>query len=382
MLKEIADNGLDAGAVVEVGELPKGRGYFVDDDGPGIDGTPEEIARLFSIRRSMMSSKYLRRPTRGAVGNGLRVVAGAVLASEGTLTAITRNRRIELLPEWRDGSTTVVSVKSVKRPVGTRVEIGFGPVSPAMMTCSSGRGGLPHVGIRVEAIPARPGHGGTTYRRSTSSLTPAATGQCAKWSPSLRRRCQGWRDRRHGWPQPCHLLQHQPRTGPQTPAGRLRLCQAGEPEAPRRCRPRRLLPEAAYACVYGVGDEVPIDNIPFVVEAWASPNIDDHTTLAAYVNRTPVTGNIGAVRHKKNIDAYGCGLSDEDTVTFIAETTKTAQFEIHLNIISPFMPIISDGKAPDFSPFLREIRAAISKVVRKAHRPNSRGTSQRSVVLD
>ena len=87
VLKELADNGLDAGAVVEVGELPKGRGYFVDDDGPGfvdddgLDATPEEIAHLFSIRRPLVSSKLLRLPTRGAVGNGLRVVAGAVLAS-------------------------------------------------------------------------------------------------------------------------------------------------------------------------------------------------------------------------------------------------------------------------------------------------------------
>ena len=60
--------------------LPTKGGYFVDDDGPGIDGTPEEIARLFSIRRPLVSSKLLRLPTRGAVGNGLRVVAGAVLA--------------------------------------------------------------------------------------------------------------------------------------------------------------------------------------------------------------------------------------------------------------------------------------------------------------
>ena len=106
--------------------------------------------------------------------------------------------------------------------------------------------------------------------------------------------------------------------------------------------------EAAYACVYGVGEDVPISNIPFVVEAWAEAlDNDDDTTLRAYINRTPVTGNVGAVRNKKNIDAYGCGLSEEDTVTIVAETTKDAQFEIHLNIITPFMPIISDGKAPD-----------------------------------
>jgi len=35
VLKESADNGLDAGPVVEVGELSKGDGYFVGDDGPG-----------------------------------------------------------------------------------------------------------------------------------------------------------------------------------------------------------------------------------------------------------------------------------------------------------------------------------------------------------
>jgi hypothetical protein len=55
------------------------------DEGPGRDGEPEEIAELFSIRRPMRSSKLLRLPQRGALGNGLRVVAGAVLASGGAL---------------------------------------------------------------------------------------------------------------------------------------------------------------------------------------------------------------------------------------------------------------------------------------------------------
>ena len=103
--------------------------FFIEDDGPGLDGTPEEIASLFSIRRPMRSSKLLRLPQRGALGNGLRVVAGAVLASEGSLVVITRNQRIKLRPE-ANGSTTVVSVTAAKRPVGTRIEIGFGPALP------------------------------------------------------------------------------------------------------------------------------------------------------------------------------------------------------------------------------------------------------------
>jgi hypothetical protein len=89
VMKELTDNSVDAidahgGGDVEVGKLPTKRGYYVDDK-PGIDGTPEEIAHLFSIGRPMISSKLWRLPTRGAVGNGLRVVAGVVLASGGTL---------------------------------------------------------------------------------------------------------------------------------------------------------------------------------------------------------------------------------------------------------------------------------------------------------
>src|ERR1700738_5198190 len=52
VLKELADNGLDTGAEVSVGELPKG-GYFVADEGPGI--ALEDIPRLFSIKRPMIS---------------------------------------------------------------------------------------------------------------------------------------------------------------------------------------------------------------------------------------------------------------------------------------------------------------------------------------
>ena len=76
-----------------------------------------------------MSTKLLRLPTRGALGNGLRVVAGAVLASNGFLTVITRGVRLELKPE-RDGSTTVVERSACDRPIGTRIEIGFGPDLP------------------------------------------------------------------------------------------------------------------------------------------------------------------------------------------------------------------------------------------------------------
>ena len=128
VLKELADNALDAGSQIRAGALDANT-FFIEDDGPGLDGDPREIASLFSIRRPMRSTKLLRLPQRGALGNGLRVVAGAVLASDGSLVVITRNQRIVLLPQ-ADGSTTVLEVTTADRPVGTRIEIGFGPALP------------------------------------------------------------------------------------------------------------------------------------------------------------------------------------------------------------------------------------------------------------
>ena len=124
VLKELADNGLDEGET-RVGEIEGG--YFVEDDGRGLD--PDEVASLFSISRPLSSTKMLRLPTRGALGNGLRVAAGAVLASSGKLAVISRGERLELQPQ-RDGTTAVVKRSASDRRGGTRIEISFGPALP------------------------------------------------------------------------------------------------------------------------------------------------------------------------------------------------------------------------------------------------------------
>src|SRR5262249_28450247 len=120
-----ADNSLDAGGACYFGELD-GSGFFVDDNGLGLPGTDEEIASLFSVDRLMKTSKLIRMPTHGRLGNGLRVVAGAVLASGGTLAVSTRGRTLQLRPN-DDGTTTLVSSEPWDEPEGTRVEVRFGP---------------------------------------------------------------------------------------------------------------------------------------------------------------------------------------------------------------------------------------------------------------
>jgi hypothetical protein len=388
VMKELADNGLDNNAAVRVGKLPtNGGGYFVEDDGPGIAGKPEEIAALFSVSRPLISTKLLRLPTRGALGNGLRVVAGAVLASGGSLVVITRNRRIVLRPE-RDGSTTVVSAMAVKHPVGTRIEISFGPALPCNAHVLSWANVARHF--------AKPG---SSYAgKSSPHWYDAATFPELLDASGIRpvreliAQLDGCTGGKAG------EIVTQARLGRAickdvTRAQAEKLLMAAR-ENTKRVTPERLgaaRPDAtagAYARAFGVarfGATEPMAEIPFVVEAWSSEwswgsagEADDTTTLTVLVNRTPVTGEIKAARDKRDIDAFGCGLSNT-----IAQAPKEVDFNIWLNITTPYMPITSDGKEPNLMPFLQEICEAVGKAVKKARRPSAQDKqTQKGVVLD
>jgi hypothetical protein len=377
VLKELTDNALDSGAdEVEVEALADGS-YVIADNGPGIDGGAEAIARLYSINRRAISSKWWRMPNRGALGNGLRVVAGAVLASEGKgcLTVTTHDRRIVLRPE-RDGSTTVVSVETVEFPRGTKVEIMFGPALPddpdplhwariakRFAQYGTSYGGKPSpywydVAYFRELLDASGQRPVRDLIANLDGCTGGRAGEIVATAGLSRAICADV-----------------------TSAQAKELLAVAQQYA-KPVRPQRLGalgPElysgTAYACARGVLDE---PEIPFVVEAWAKP-ADEETSLGVSVNRTPVTGAIEAAREQRDINAFGCGLAHT-----IAQAPKDKHFSIWLNITTPYMPITSDGKEPDLVPFLEQIQAAVGKAVRKARRPKARGEggSQKDVVLD
>ena len=379
VLKELADNGLDNNAEVSVGKLPNGGGYYVEDRGSGIDGTPEEIAELFSIARPLISTKLLRLPTRGALGNGLRVVAGAVLASSGSLVVITRNRKIVLRPE-RDGHTTVVSAKPVKHPVGTRIEISFGPALPcnadvlywANIACHFAKPGSVYAGkSSAHWYDAAQFHellyasGNHPVRELISQLDGCSGGKAGQIVAQARLGRAICRDVTRAQAEKL-LMAARENTRPVPPE---RLGTAG-PEATA----------GAYAGASGVarfGATEPMAEIPFVVEAWSRETAGD-TALTVLVNRTPITGEIEAARNKRDIDAFGCGLAH-----LIAQAPKEVEFGVSLNITTPYMPITSDGKAPNLLPFYQQICDAVGKAVKKARRPNAANKqTQKDVVLD
>jgi hypothetical protein len=112
-----------------------------------------------------------------------------------------------------------------------------------------------------------------------------------------------------------------------------------------------------------------------VVEAFAE--LADETVLGVSINRTPVTAEIEAYHQKDVLIVIGCGFEHEFKV-------GRRPLRIWLNIQTPYVPITSDGKAPDLSGHAGIIEIALEKVVKSAKRGAGRSAkekTQKGVVL-
>ncbi|MEF2548907.1 ATP-binding protein [Aurantimonas sp. E1-2-R+4] len=369
VIKELVDNALDAGASASV-RVEDGV-YIVDDDGPGIEGEPADIARLFSIDRPMVSTKLLRLPTRGALGNGLRVVSGAVAASGGTLTVTTRNRRHRLSP--LDNGSTANDWSDAPRPVGTRIEVSLGPDMP--------HDDDPTAWADMAIVMA----GGESYAGKSSpfwydgdhfyELLQAAGDRPVR---DLIANLDGCTGAKAGLiasdfkGRPCRSLDRDQA---------IALLGAARSHA-RDVNPKRLgfvgkrdaLPQH-YAVKTGtasIGGRSPKADIPFTIEAWAEMTASpEDTSVEILVNRTPITGEVTSFVRKGRIAIHGAGLGH----WFDA---KPGGYRIVLNVTTPHCPITTDGKEPDLRLFLTSIHDAVTSIARKAKASGPRVRASRT----
>jgi hypothetical protein len=135
VLKELVDNALDetdrVGRYGEVTLTQEGEHtYTVTDRGRGFADSPDELAPRFSIAKGMVSSKQWRKPARGCVGNGLRVIVGAVVSGGGRIIVRTRNQAVTLRARL-DGTTAVDEVAPIDWPTGTAITVEIDPKYPA-----------------------------------------------------------------------------------------------------------------------------------------------------------------------------------------------------------------------------------------------------------
>jgi len=376
VLKELVDNALDAVGHCEITQTDDGS-FRIEDRGPGLP--PGSVPDLFSIRRQLSSSKLLRLPTRGAMGNGLRVVAGAVLATAGALTVWTRGQRIELHPQ-DDGSTQADYAEAPHFTAGMRVEIRLGidgadPMRWAWAAIEMAKGECVYTGKTsphwygpvafFELCQAAGAHTVRELIEQFDGCTGAKAGTIAR---PFKGRAADSLSRNEA----LQLLLAARRHARPVPARRLgRIGPDLDPDA------GYARAEGAFTHEFDCNGNGTGASIPFTVEAWATPGRDG---LQVCVNRTPITGDVEAYhtsRDKTCLSVFGCGLSH-------ALRVGREPLTLLVNITTPYMPITTDGKEPDLRLFLDAIAEASEKAARRAKRhrqkPGERPQTQRDII--
>lgn len=378
VVKELTDNALDVTEGTGSDVLPVdlgllGNGFYVQDYGPGM--TREQVTNAFSVNRPLVSSKLLRLPTRGALGNGLRVVAGAAAACGARLTVHSRLNGYVLAPQV-DGSTSLTE----ERPsdvTGTRIEMDF----PSEMTVDetvlswgllastlAGRGlyrGLTSPWWYSEADLLELLHAADGTVRDVVALFEGNTGgkagqvsepwkgipgkdlslaDCRKILDTMRGNCRTFN------------LKRLPAIGPVDGLPGSYVHQHGS---------------------YSIGDAV----VPFAVDVWAE--VADSPRVRLFLNRTPVAGDSSTHHSKTEQSFYLCGLGGWLKV-------GRRPLSVVVNLTTPRIQFLSDGKSPDVTALWKTgflpgaIEAAGKKAVRAARdeTPRTERISHKAAILD
>jgi hypothetical protein len=361
--KELADNALDLRARCTVGLL-RDNGIWVQDDGDGIPGTDAEIAELFSIGRPLVSSKLVRRPSRGALGHGLRVIAGSVISSSGSLRVSTRGRSLDLIPQ-EDG-TTIARQLGHWKGRGTRIEVRFGA---ALAVEHDALEWADQAILLAESQSCYTGQS-SVFWYDEDALFELFQATC---SCTVREMIQNFR----GCGEPKAGILAAPYKG--RLANELNRSETDNLLRILRKHSRPVkatalgsvgrLPQLppGYGKILG---EVSIGSarsavqaeLPFVVEAWAQPASAADARL--FVNRTPITGEVIVWTEKMTLQVAVGGA-------YLEVRCGRQNFDVWINIDIPYMPITTDGKEPDLSRFGDHIQRAIAKAIRAAKRSGS-----------
>jgi hypothetical protein len=330
VLKEIVDNALDSGADTVTLDGDE-RHAIIRDDGPGLD--PDDVIRLFAVNRPLINSKLKRLPTRGMLGNGLRVVMGAVAAYGGRIIVTTRGVRTEIAVDTVTGETVVLGSEQVEMP-DTCVEIRFpepffSDTDFAMTRCTIrfARHGESYAGF------SRPEWYG---ENGFDELIAAA--------PEGITREQVIRDVFGSDDIPA-------------PNGKpVKIGHLGEETLP-----------GEYARADGevtIGDA----RIPYCVEAWVVAECAEREDETAWFSPVILNRSVSLAEVHGNSDSIGLDLSGCGIRLLNVAGAKRARYEVIISLIAPFVRLMTDGKTPVLSDFRGGIERALGKAARAAYR--------------
>jgi len=368
VVKELVDNALDAsdGCTLEVKENGT---LIVRDTGNGIPGKPEDIARLFSVSRPLTTSK-LRRPTRGALGNGLRVVSGFVISTSGSLKVSTRGYGIHLKP--LDNGTMEIVGKENWTGKGTEIEIMPHPVSSDHAGCFF------EDDLFFANRTILLSNGGHFYKGKTSAhwydsdsfyeLLLSAEYRTVRDVATEFDGCSGAKAGRI-----TELFRGRPakslsREEAETLLKALR--DNSKPVIPKRLG--LVGPSNELGPYYSHREHFAIfkptrgkmnAKIPFLVEAWIDIETDENK-VEVFVNRTYTFGTDVKLSYAWSSKDIVISI-DGHWLRSLKMKSQKYNYHIFLNITTPYMPITSTGKRPDLSRFKRIIADTIEKTLEK-----------------
>ncbi len=362
VLKELVDNALDHDPDGEVELRHEGKWWIVTDTGPGI--APEQVPKLFCVNRPLLSSKLRRLPLRGMLGNGLRVVMGAVAATNGKLVVETRGHRFELGVDRTTGLTRIVSDADVPARPGTIVrvkldnDLGGTDRAARIAICLA-----PH-GRHYDGPSSPHWYGPRDLLRLFASVMPSETmvGEVCRdlGFPITDNRCA----KTLTLNQAAGVLDRLRREQPTIPPGRLGFI---GPDAY----------DMAYCRREGEGS-ISGARIPYVVEAWADC---DHPLsrgngklrISLLLNRTlAIAAHLVGSSDASGITVRGCGM-------LRGATAPTGDYQIILSLIVPYVQLTGDGKTPDLTPFGAAIIECVRRACSQAHRLMDRPADKLSI---
>lgn len=358
VVKELVDNALDVADQVSV-KLENAHTVSVYDDGYGI--SEEDLPVFFSINRPLVSSKLLRLPMRGALGNGLRVVTGAVIAFGGAITVETRGKIYRIITK-ANGKSDIEVIGIRDDIIGTRVIVDFG-FELAEDVLAWGQNAIAF-------------SQGKKYQGKTSAYwytSEAFYDLCNAYQGTLRELVEYF----HGVNK-IMAVNFADYFGGDMETSEMSFEQTEElmkllREFTGRVDKKKIgligsFGEAShydYRKCYGEYTAYSTKGkhhatIPYTAEVWAELSDDNHHRFSVSVNRTPITGEVEISYYGANeIGIYGCGFRGY---------LKGRKANMFINLITPYMPITSDGKEPDFSYFNGDIMKIAQRTMQKAKR--------------
>lgn len=379
IVKELVDNALDVSNTCDINLIDNKNGFYVRDYGNGIDETI--LKDLFSINRPMITSKLLRLPTRGALGNGLRVVTGAVVATGGQIFISTKGKKYELI-SLDDGSAKVEFIGTSAVIDGTKIEILIGDsFKISKNTLSWGNSSI---------LMAR----GENFKCKTSPLwyTSEAFYELVNAYNSdminLLLLFEGTNKNKlkYIFSTKIDLYRNANSFSFEETEDILGILRSNSIF--------KYVKHAKLGYVDdvfdGMGeyarktDEFWVSStkgrwdakIPFTVESWL--RVQEKFNPSVFVNKTLITGEFSYWYDKGTMKLFRCGLNVD---------VKMKPAQLVLNIITPYMPITSDGKSPDFSEMNYIIKKTLNTAKVKAKKTymsehNSNARNEKEVIFN